>query len=86
MKPLDRNSQIGRLYKNMKRVRRFISTAEVSKYCGVYAGNGLWFEVSYAPSTKKSQLDERLPADEQIRHKLKIINGKPVHFYRLEKI
>ena len=41
---------------------------------------------SYAPPTKISQLKERLPKDEQIRRKVKIVNGKPVHYYRLEII
>ena len=86
MKPLDRNSQIGRLYENMKRYRRFLSTSDVSQYCQGYDESHDWNGPCYCPSTKISQLKERLPAGEQIRRKVKIVKGKVVHYYRLEKI
>ena len=97
MKPLDRNTQIGRLYDALKEAlsveehyndgSAWISTSDVSMFCGGWdEGCKKFHGFSYAPSTKISQLKERLPAGEQIRHKKKIVKGKPVHFYRLEKI
>ena len=87
MKPLDRNTQIGRIYHALKSAKGgWLSTREVAEGCVGWDEYGKKFNGScLAPSTKISQLKERLPQDEEIIGE-PVKDGSGIWHYRLEKI
>ena len=87
-KTLDNNTQIGRLYGAMKR-GGWLNTSEVAQGCAGTDDAGRYHGPSFAPSTKISELRTALiqhGGHEEIVRDRRLVNGRPVHFYRLQPV